>query len=891
MSSASDFAIENGVLKRYTGSGGDVVIPEGVSFIEMGAFQCNDIVSITIPAGVTGTVGTFEISISRCSNLKRIYVDDQNPCSASIDGVLFDRDHTALMLYPPQKEGKVYSVPEGVRGIWYCAFEGCNNLTSVELPTSLTSIAGGAFAGCKNLVHIELPTNLTDIGLRAFCGCSNLKSIEIPENVEQIRAGAFSGCQNLTNIIFRGNGNLVLNEDIFDGVFPEKLVVDRKLALTYLTDELLEKYVLTSPVWSRVEKELQVDIFMSRQEEKLFPAYFRCITEPELLGEAILSRLTRKCTATECKAAANFMALFAQRVSPELLQQMYRIIKPLKLAAKICDAIEANPVLMNQMGNSHDMRPLSEIDKVLAEALTAAWKTVSDVKNDMTQLYSLKPSELPKITCADGTQADDLVLSYLLTVHERFDRKNAREKPTFSVAYLKAGLCENAKKIVALLDEASLQSAIRALADENLGSKGRSKKLYLAYPICRYADAALMDGLTSRAPKWASATSGNNAPPLATFRSAVIFSETRAAMLFADKYNELEDYAEIRGTDADTIRDRYLSEVGLDAQGGKIYDLGNQTVTARLQEDLSFLVELPGGKTAKALPKKGADAEKYATANEDFSRLKKNVKKIVKNRSDILFEHFLSGHSRKAQDWQESYLHNPLLRSVAKLLVWSQGKHTFTLVGERAICSDGTPYAIGEDCICLAHPMEMQPEDLKAWQKYFTAHSIRQPFEQIWEPVVNASEIKPDRYKDCWIPYYRFKDKDKHGIHVKDEDFHNFITISFDDCEAVVERDAWSRHELSMDDRFAVQSISVPKLTRKANHIISYLDRVSIHSRIERDDTGIAQFLHCFTLAQITEFLKIAEENDCTNVKALLLDYKNRNYADFDPMEEFSLEG
>ena len=36
--------------------------------------------------------------------------------------------------------------------------------------------------------------------------------------------------------------------------------------------------------------------------------------------------------------------------------------------------------------------------------------------------------------------------------------------------------------------------------------------------------------------------------------------------------------------------------------------------------------------------------------------------------------------------------------------------------------------------------------------------------------------------------------------------------------------------------------------------------------------------------------IKVATENNCTNVTALLLDYKNQNFADFDPMEEFSLE-
>ena len=69
-------------------------------------------------------------------------------------------------------------------------------------------------------------------------------------------------------------------------------------------------------------------------------------------------------------------------------------------------------------------------------------------------------------------------------------------------------------------------------------------------------------------------------------------------MLFADKYLELDRFARIHGTDADTIRDRFLSDVGLDAQGGKSYDLGNQVVVARLQKDLKFLFELPGDKTA-----------------------------------------------------------------------------------------------------------------------------------------------------------------------------------------------------------------------------------------------------------------------------------------------------
>lgn len=53
MSGNSDFVIGNGVLKEYTGSGGDVVIPEGVTEVGRWAFNdCIGLTGVTIPAGV-----------------------------------------------------------------------------------------------------------------------------------------------------------------------------------------------------------------------------------------------------------------------------------------------------------------------------------------------------------------------------------------------------------------------------------------------------------------------------------------------------------------------------------------------------------------------------------------------------------------------------------------------------------------------------------------------------------------------------------------------------------------------------------------------------------------------------------------------------------------------
>lgn len=72
MSNANDFIIENGVLTNYTGPGGDVVIPDGVTSIGCSAFECcNNLSSVIIPDSVT-SIGMK--AFRDCQNLKRIKI-------------------------------------------------------------------------------------------------------------------------------------------------------------------------------------------------------------------------------------------------------------------------------------------------------------------------------------------------------------------------------------------------------------------------------------------------------------------------------------------------------------------------------------------------------------------------------------------------------------------------------------------------------------------------------------------------------------------------------------------------------------------------------------------------------------------------------------------------
>ena len=780
-------------------------------------------------------------------------------------------------------------IPDSVTAIGESAFSDCSNLTSIVIPDGVTAIGDRAFGRCSSLTSIVIPDGVTAIGDYAFSHCRSLTSVTFPKSVTSIGEEAFAHCKKLSRFSPL-RSDCKLGKNPFGDTLPEGMDSCLENLYPLFTDGSLKQYILNGSVLPKLAPGLQAEIFMTRQGKALAPAYEKCVQDPDALGRNILERLSGKPSAKECNSVAAFLTIFSQKASEEILRQLYEALKPLKTAAKALKTIEADTSLIMKL-NSEAKTSLSESEKNVMEILQQEQKSMMSLTDAVKQFYGLEVATLPKVTCTDGAQAPESAMAYLLTAHEELQAQLWQGQPDVVAAYPSSGVCEHAAEILALLDQKCFQSALRTLADANLGLSGRNKKMFfLAYPICRYADEPLMAELTRRAPKWASSVSGNDAPPLRTFRMAALYSETRATMLFADKFGDLDKYAGIRGTDVDTIRDKYLSDVGLDEKGGKVYDLGNQIVTVRLQKDLNFLVELPTGKTAKSLPKKGADAEKYAAANADFSEMKKSAKKIVKNRVSILFEDFLSGRARKADAWKESYLKNPLLRQVASLLVWVQDGKTFLLTDTGAVTADGTPYSIGDAEIALAHPMDMTRNDVTDWQKWFTARGTRQPFEQIWEPVVEPNSVTEDRYQGCMIPYYRFLGQNKHGIYVEDADFHNEIDISFDDCHADIHRIVWMRHEISPDHRFEIRTFCVEQFTREANHIIAYLDRVTIYDRIRKDDTGISAFLPQFTLAQITEFIKVATENNCTNVTALLLDYKNQNFADFDPMEEFSLE-
>ena len=105
------------------------------------------------------------------------------------------------------------------------AFYGCSGLTSLTLPSGVTSIGNYAFSGCRGLTSLTLPSGLTEIGYGTFSGCSGLTSITLPSGVTEIGELAFNRCSGLTSIYVYTEKLPKMGRSVFEDCDAKKCTV------------------------------------------------------------------------------------------------------------------------------------------------------------------------------------------------------------------------------------------------------------------------------------------------------------------------------------------------------------------------------------------------------------------------------------------------------------------------------------------------------------------------------------------------------------------------------------------------------------------------------------------------------------------------------------------
>jgi hypothetical protein len=148
-----------------------IELPLGLTSIGSRAFcGCTNLTVLTIPSSVN-SIGVS--AFSDCPRLEGILTDESNNFFSCEDGVLFDKQKKSVITYPAGKKNSSFEILPNVTHICEAAFSGCG-LTTVKIPSTVTSIEKNAFWVCSNLSDILIPLSVISMGENVFADCFKL---------------------------------------------------------------------------------------------------------------------------------------------------------------------------------------------------------------------------------------------------------------------------------------------------------------------------------------------------------------------------------------------------------------------------------------------------------------------------------------------------------------------------------------------------------------------------------------------------------------------------------------------------------------------------------------------------------------------------------------------
>ena len=310
----NSYLVVDGALKQYFGNAETVTIPTNITSIGNYAFAYSNVKSVMIGNSVT-TIGQY--AFAYCASLQTVTIDDSVASIGDyafyncqkLETVSYGSGLSAIGNYAfaeCSELSKINSTDNGVfnlngnvlKKIGKMAFNNANKATKIIVGKSVETIELGAFNGCDNLVSIELPfigtdrnsaysqsqvfgyifgyetsnkegttmqytnyyyyipaslrevviTDETVVSKNAFINCSMIESIIIKSDLTSIEDYAFYNCNGLKTITIESNTMPTISAYVFNGDSTVVIKVNSAILSDYQSDANWSKRTLEAIV-------------------------------------------------------------------------------------------------------------------------------------------------------------------------------------------------------------------------------------------------------------------------------------------------------------------------------------------------------------------------------------------------------------------------------------------------------------------------------------------------------------------------------------------------------------------------------------------------------------------------------------------------------------------
>ncbi|GAA4304809.1 hypothetical protein BJY14_005192 [Actinomadura luteofluorescens] len=309
------------------------------------------------------------------------------------------------------------------------------------------------------------------------------------------------------------------------------------------------------------------------------------------------------------------------------------------------------------------------------------------------------------------------------------------------------------EQVIELCDPASLAEFAWALSVHDRGS-GLWASQGVQYALRRFGDAAAAARLADRMVRWDNYYTW-------TFKGWTALDVLMAIDMPADgrlrhldrivrrgadtkhlrprAQGLLNAAARKRGLTSEQLADLLVPDLGLDAEGSMTLDYGPRRFVVGFDEQLKPFVTDGDGKPRKTLPKPGVkdDDQLAPLAHQRFADLKKEARAVAADQIRRLEKAMVAGRSWTPEEFRSVFAGHPLMRHIARRLVWSADGTAFRVAEDGTLADvhdDG--YVLPEGArVTLPHPVLLGADTVAAWASVFGDYEILQPFPQLGRPV------------------------------------------------------------------------------------------------------------------------------------------------------------